>query len=57
MQSVEKEELRPQRRHHWAGVGFCAEMRYLKVEAGIFHEVSLKTLDTQRRNETTYTEC
>lgn len=34
-----------------------AEERYFMVEVGIFHKVSLKTLDTQRRNGRTFMEC
>jgi hypothetical protein len=53
---VGKEGLTSQRKL-WVGVVFCAEMHYLKVEARIVHEVSLKTLDPQRRNERTFIEC
>lgn len=34
-----------------------AEKYYFMVRVGIFHEVSLKTSDTQRRNKRTFTEC
>lgn len=41
-------------------MGFCsfgAGKPYFMVQVGIFHEVSLKTMDTQRRNERIFTEC